>query len=335
MKTITIIFSFLSISSHAGLFQIVNRTGTCQSACDFLENEVNDNLPDADASNYLKGMANSSVTSQKGLGASYGSNIEFIEVGFTGGLGADLGDNSTSDLVKGDVDYDQIRGVGFGGAVSLGLKGSLFGNKLGPLDMKRTSFYGYFLDIDPPDLDDIKGKTTSFGLHIQYKLIPQITLGPGLLSWGGVDVTTGLERASMRLNFVKGITESASSGGASASFDGTATVGADVTTYTIPLEVSTNVSLLHVFTLFGGMGADLSFGKAESIANLTGNVTVSGGGTGEGNLDLGQEESPDVLSLRGFMGLQLNFTALNTFLLVNKGFTNDTLGLSLGIRLAF
>lgn len=333
---ITLIFSLSSFSVSANLFKIVNRTGTCATAaCDLLENEVNENLPDADQSNYLQGMANSSVISQKGLGASYGTNIEFIEVGFTGALGADLGSNSTGDLIGGDVDYNQVRGVGIGGAVSLGLKGSLFGSKIGPFDMKRTSFYGYFLNMDPPDTDGLGGETTSMGFHIQYKIIPEITLGPGILSWGGVDFTFGIERASMSLKFVKDINESVSQSGATASFNGTATVGADVTTYTIPFELSTNARLFYVFSTFAGLGADLSFGKAESIATLTGDVTVSGGGTGQAQLDLGTEEGPDTFAFRGFVGLQANLTALNTFVLVNKGFTNGTLGVALGVRLAF
>ncbi len=326
---------FCSVSIQAGLFQITNRTGTCSVACDVLENQVNSNLPEADQSNYLQGMANSSVISQKGLGASYGTNIEFIEVGFTGALGADLGNNSTGDLIGGDVDYNQVRGIGIGGAVSLGLKGSLFGSKFGPFDMSRTSFYGYFLNMDPPDTDGLGGETTSLGFHVQYKIIPEVSLGPGLLSWGGVDFTFGFERASMSLQFIETLNETVSESGATASFTGQATVGADVTTYTIPFELSTNARLFYVFSTFAGLGADLSFGKAKSIATLTGDVSVTGGGTGDAQLDLGTEESPDTFAFRGFIGIQANLTALNTFLLVNKGFTNGTLGLALGVRLAF
>lgn len=331
------LFIVVPKKSEANLFKVINRTGTCVQACDALEIQVNSNLPDADQSNYLKGMANASVASQKGLGASYGSNIEYLEIGFTGALGADLGNNTASDIVSGDVDYNQIRGVGVGAAVSLGLKGSLFGSSIGPLDMKKTSFYGYFLSLDAPDTDGLDGDSTSFGLHMQYKLIEGAGLGLGLFDWGGIDITTGFERASMTLKFAENINESVtdSGSGATASFSGVATVGAEVSTWTIPIEISTNLRLLYATSFFAGVGADLSFGKAKSIANLTGNVAVTGGGTGQASLDLGTEESPSLFAMRAFGGLQLNLTALNAFVLVNQGLTNDSLGIALGVRLAF
>ncbi|MCF8059564.1 MAG: hypothetical protein K9K67_09725 [Bacteriovoracaceae bacterium] len=325
----------LCSTSYAGLFKIVNRTGTCVLACDSLETEVNSNLPSADQSNYLRGMANASVSSQKGLGASYGSNIDYLEVGFTGAIGADLGSNSTSDLIGGNVDYNQIRGIGVGGAVSLGLKGDLFGSSIGPLDMKRTAFYGYFMSLDAPTTDGLDGDSTSMGFHLRYKLIGGGGAGLGVFDWGGIDITTGIERAAMSIKFVKGITETVTSNGATASFNGTATVGADITTYTIPLEISTNFRLFYVASIFGGLGMDLSFGKAKSVASLTGDISVTGGGTGVASLDLGSEESPSLFAMRAFTGIQFNLTALKAFILLNKGIANDSLGLALGIRLAF
>lgn len=323
-------------SARANLFKIINRTGSCSTVCDQLETQVNNNLPDADQSNYLKGMANASVASQKGLGASYGSNIDYMEVGFTGALGADLGNNSMSDLISGDVDTNQIRGVGVGAAVSLGLKGGLFGSKIGPFDMKRTAFYGYFLTLDAPDTDGLEGDTTSMGVHVQYKLIEGFGAGFGLFEWGGVDVTTGFERSSMKIKFVEPITESVTEGGITANFSGTATVGADVSTVTIPLEISTNFRVLYLTSFFAGLGMDISSGKAKSIANLTGDITITGGGggTGQATLDLGSEEGPSAISTRAFGGFQVNLTVLNAFVLVNKGLTNDTLGVAIGARIS-
>ncbi|MCR9206030.1 MAG: hypothetical protein NXH75_15715, partial [Halobacteriovoraceae bacterium] len=303
--------------------------------CNALEAEVNNNLPSADQSNYLKGMANASVASQRGLGANYGHQIDYLEVGFAATLGADLGDVGTSDLIGGDVDYNQVRGVGVGAAVSLALKGENFASKLGPLDMKRTRFYAYFLKLDAPDTDGLDGDTTSMGLHVQYHLVPEMNIGFGSFGWGGVALTTGFERASMNLKFIETLTESASASGQTASFNGVATVGAEVTTYNVPIEISTNVKFMYVFSLFGGMGADFAFGKAKSVANVTGNVTVSGGGTGDATLDLGTEESPSLFNMRGFIGTDINLTAIKGFVMLNKSFTNDTVSVSIGTRLGF
>lgn len=335
IQIIALFFISTIVSSHAGLFQISNRTGTCSLVCDALETEVNNNLPDADQSNYLKGMANASVASQRGLGANYGHQIDYLEIGFTGTLGADLGNSSTSDLISGDVDYNQIRGVGVGAAVGLGLKGENFASKIGPLDMKRTRFYAYFLKLDAPDTDGLDGDTTSMGFHVQYHLIPEMSVGFGSFGWGGIALTTGFERAAMNLKFTKTLTESASASGQTASFNGTATVGAEVTTYNVPIEISTNVHFLYVFSLFGGMGADFSYGQAKSVANVTGTVNVSGGGTGDATLNLGTEESPSLFNLRGFIGTDINLTAIKGFVMLNKSFTNDTIAVSVGTRLGF
>lgn len=330
-------FLFTMASANANLFKIVNRTGDCNTICNTLETEVNKSLPNADQSNYLKGMANASVASQKGLGASYGSNIDYMELGGTVALGADLGDNTFSDVVGGDVDANQIRGVGVGAALTLGLNGGFFGSKIGPIDLKRTTFYGYFLSLDAPDTDGLDGDTTSFGVHVQYKIIKGFGAGFGFFDWGGVDITTGFERASMNLKFVENINETITESGATANFNGTATVGAEVSTVNIPIEISTNVRFLYVMSLFGGLGMDISSGSAKSIANLSGDITITGGsgGTGQASLDLGSEEGPDTISTRAFFGAQLNLTLLNAFVLVNQGITNDNLGVAVGVRLSF
>jgi hypothetical protein len=336
MMKLVILFSFmLSISSYAGLFKVINRTGTCVLACDTLEAEVNTNLPDADQSNYLKGMANAGVMSQRGLGADYASDIEYMSVSFAAGVGADVGSNSTSDLISGDADFDKVRGIGAGSAVSLSLNGGLFGSKLAGLDSKRMNFTAYFLSVNPPDKDGLSGKTTSLGFNLQYKIIPARQAALGILHWGGVSFTTGLERASTELRFVEAISQSITDTGVTASFNGTATVGAEVTTYNIPFELSSSIRLFHVLSLFSGLGMDLSYGKAKSIANLTGNVTVTGGGAGDASLDLGTEDSPSTFAFRGFIGTQVNLTAIKVFALVNRGFGNDRVGLTIGARLAF
>lgn len=337
MKAIIFISLFFSFSSYAGLFQVVNRTGTCILACDLLETEVNANLPDADQSNYLKGMANAAVMSQRGLGADYASDLKFLGVSFAAGVGADVGSNSTSDLISGDADFDKVRGIGAGSGVSLTLNAGLFGGKIGMLDAKRLNISAYYLSVDPPDKDGLSGKTSSMGFNVQYKMIPAREIALGIFRWGGIDFTTGFERASTELRFIENISESIVDGGtgATASFNGLVTVGAEVTTYNIPLELSSSIRLAHVLSLFGGLGMDVSFGEAKSIANLTGDVTVSGGGTGEANLDLGTESSPSTFATRGFVGAQVSITAIKVFALVNRGFGNDRVGLTVGARLAF
>ena len=328
------LLSFYSSSAYAGLFSIGNRTGNCTLVCGELENQINANLPNADQSTYLKGMANSAVTAQKGTGVDYASNMKLVGFGGAIGVGADLGDNSTSDLISGDVDANQVTGFSATTALYFGFNAGVLSGKLGAVDTKRLNVYLNYLSVDAPDIDGLSGNSKSFGLHFQYKLIPVKSIGLGTFAWGGLDFTTGVEYSKMKLSFKKDFQESYSNGGNTATFNGTATVGADIQTTTIPLEISTNVHLLYVFNLYGGLGVDLSFGSAESISTLTGDVSVTGG-TGTGSLDLGQKESPDLFSMKGFVGAQFNLAILKFYTQLTKGLTNDTLGVALGARIVW
>jgi hypothetical protein len=322
----------LSLNSYAALFSIVDRSGVCSVACDLLETEVNKNLPEADQSTYLKGMANSSVASQKGLGADYATSIDFFIVGWSLGLGADLGDNSMSDVIGGDIDANQIRGFGASSALMVGFNPGMLFKKL-----ERLRIYLHYLSVDVPDKDDLEGESTSYGFHVQYKLIPARSIGLGLLSWNGVDFTTGMEFSKMKIHFLETFNDTVTYEGITANFAGTAQVGADISTTTIPFELSTSFRLAYLLSLYGGLGLDWSFGEAKSIASVSGPITVSGGGGGAGSasLDLGAEDSPDSFNVRSFFGLQANVLALRAFAQLNRSISNDTMGVSVGVKVGF
>ena len=139
---------------------------------DQLEVDVNNELPNADQSNYLKGMSNAGVMSGKGSGTDYANPIDIFLIGYTLGAGADLGDNSIGDLIGGDIDGDQFRGAGFQFSLMLGIDGgvlpfkSLFG-----LDNSRTD---YFINWNSKDSssDNFTFTLKSFGLHVRYQWLP-------------------------------------------------------------------------------------------------------------------------------------------------------------------
>jgi hypothetical protein len=326
---------FFMATARAGLFTIVNRTGTCATAvCDALETQINNNLPEADQSNYLKGMANSSVASQKGLGVDYASNFSVLVLGGGVGFGADMGSNSLSDVAGGDIDANEIRGFGASSAVMIGVNMGLFSGKIANINPDQTRLYFHYLSVEAPDYDGLGGKSSSFGFHLQYKIIPTQSKGFGSFMWGGVDITTGLEHSSLKISFTETMTESVTVSGQTGSFSGIVQVGADISTWSIPLEISTNVKLLYFLSFYGGLGIDYNYGSAKSIASLNGTVTVPGG-SGDGQLDLGSKTGPSSFGFRGFFGTQINLTALKLFVQVTNGFTDDTLGVSLGLRIAF
>src|SRR5690606_370161 len=58
-----------------------------------------------------------------------------------------------------------------------------------------------------------------------------------------------------------------------------------VNTHSIPLEISTNVQLLYILSLYGGLGVDLNFGQAKGDGSLNADnqqITCTGGVCGAG-----------------------------------------------------
>ncbi|MBT5093165.1 MAG: hypothetical protein HOM21_02910, partial [Halobacteriovoraceae bacterium] len=330
--TMLIFSALIPTTSEAQLFKIINRTGLCVGAlCDALEDEVNKDLPDADQSSYLKGMSNAGVAAVKGLGADYASNINLFVVGASVGIGADVGNNSMGDLISGDVKSNQFRGFGVNTSVLVGLNLGIFGDELWGYDLDDFTGFINFMKVGAPKKNGLEADVTAFGMHLQYKYIQPKSVVAGILQWGGVDFTSGFDYAGMDLSFTKSMSKTVSVAGNDGTFDGTAKVGAEVSTISIPFEVSSNVRLLYLLTLYGGLGADLAFGGAKSIANVTGNISVPGG-SGTANLDLGSEEGPTFLTGRAFAGFQLNLWALRVYAQVNNGFTNDTVSVNVGLK---
>lgn len=351
------LFSILELlgapSAHAGLFSITNRNyGTAPASAqpsidaifNALENSVNANLPNADASTYLRGIADSSVISADGVGVDYATRFSLLDIGFSAGVGASLsGGGSLTGLLNGSTSTSTISGFAGQYSVMIGIQTPSWLN-LGPIDSKRLRL---FFNFDSSNFSRT-GSTvqfSSFGLNAQYNLVGPESVGLGSLLWNGLDFTTGFRASSMNLQIIKSINDTSSgtvnaSGNptVTANFNGTADVGADVHTYDIPLEISTSARTFYIFTPYVGLGADLAFGSANGIANLSGPITVTdssgslGTISGLGTLNLGQNGGPSLADLRYFAGVEAQFLVVAAFVQYNQSMTDNTSGLSLGLR---
>jgi len=349
---IALAFVMASFGVYAGPFKITISSiagnaaeqAAINAAILQLENNINNSLPEADSSNYLKGMANSSVFAGKGVGVDYANDIDIFVIGAGVGVGVDVGNNSFSDLMGGDVDAEQFRGFGVAPGLMGGINaGILPWDKIGPVELDRLKLYFNFLPFKKDDAD-FSIDSTTIGIHAQYKLIKEKEFLPGgIARWGGVDVSSGFEfnKLEIIVRNTQNVTEAVNQGGntANATFNGTATVGAKTSTKSIPFEASTSFQLLNVITLFGGLGADINFGKAEAIANVDGpfSLTASGGGsaTGTGAVDLGSEGKPASFLARGFAGIQFNILLAHIYVQINKSFGKNLVGANLGLRLSW
>lgn len=322
MKKSLFLFLFIcSNSSFAGPFQITNRVyGTSDTAIiaqidslfDKVENDVNSDLPDADQKTYLRGISNSNVMSGKGSGTDYANDIEFGIFKYSWGAGVDLGDADASSVINGEINTKQLRGAAFQVGIMLGIDlGAFQGGSIGPIN---TQDLDLFFNFNSKDLSNVAasftGKLSSLGFHARYKLMPGNEISPyGSLNWGGLYFTTGFEKHSMLLKLNLNInTTQTVDGLGTATLAGTATAGADVTTYSIPLELSTNVQWIYFLTTSLGAGLDLNFGEAKSLAEATTTLTTTAasGPSAEGNINMGTSDGPSSVWFRWFIGQQVN-----------------------------
>lgn len=296
-----------------------------------LETDINKDFPDVDQSTYLEGMANAAATSTRGTGIDYASNMSLFMVGFGLGMGMDLGEGGSMS------DFSQVAGIGVSGGFLVGLNLRIlpFLPEVGPIDLKKSKLYVNFFSMDIPDIDDsLSGSMSTFGMHIQNKIIDPINLPLGVVKWYGVDVSTGFDYSSMEIQYVYDIKQTTDLGtGITATMAGPATMGAKISTFTIPVEASTSVGVLWIFNLYAGAGLDINFTKAESIANIVAPVSFTGTtASAKATLDLGDEGNGSYLDLRIFMGGQLDFTVMKLDVSVHKNITNNAMGVNFGTR---
>lgn len=315
-----------------------------------MENQVNNDLPDADASTYLNGMANASVISSKGVGSYYADDIDIFVVGAGVGIGADLGDSSFSDLMSGRVDTNQIRGVGLSPSIMLGVHMGVFPiPDIGYFDWDKFDLFLNFFKYDYDKTDakaTVHAETQNFGIHGRYKIYDGFSIFPFyMLDWKGVTITSGYERNSLLMRVNKSIpvgqtvtTQYAGETATGNVSDINALVGAEVKTNSIPIAVSTSMQWLYVMTTYLGLGTDLNWGEAKAIANASGSASLTVGGktvNATTSLDIGQTADPNTFMLRGFVGHQFNLSIVKIYAQLDKVFGHNLVGVTAGFKIAW
>lgn len=318
-----------------------------------IQNDINKDLPSAQPERLMEGMANSSVMAGKGIGSDYASNMEVFLIGAGVGLGADLEKDSNTD--------SDISGVGIAPGLVIGTNlGWLDTSRILGLDTNRLNVYLNFMsysheqtiDDDPAKKSSAEIDMTSMGVHFRYDWIKG--RGNKFLGWGGVKVHFGYEYNKTDLTFNaninESVTETDSNGNViNGTIDGKPQATILVNTHSIPIEISTDVQLLYILSLYGGLGMDYSFGQAEgdgslnadespiTCTNAAGGQACSGGATvrvqPEANIDATGKVNP--LNFRGFAGLQVNLPYVRIFGQVDKSLGSDLIGATAGVRFVY
>lgn len=376
-----LIVLFYLFSSGPGLsaeaFQIIDRyypTGSnadqiknsIDQAMNDLENQVNNSIPDEiqQQNKYLEGSAKATALGMKGLGVDYVSNPEVFVMSAGVSAGANFGDASNKAILDGRIDENDASGAGLQVMMTMGVNLNIF-KKLpafGWFDLRRLNAYVSFYHLASDAIADEPLETDiySFAANLQYRLIENHDVWGGMFGWGGVSLVSGMQYTSMNIVRRQNFTQSQSftvdpgTGSVNAEVDINALgrVGADVDMFSIPLEAATSVRFFWLFSLYGGVGADLNVGSAASIASVDGPITgdiddailesnTPGTGItsdkfgGTARLDLGESQGPSLGNIRYFAGLQMNIYLFRVFAGVQHSVTNSTVAAHFGARLVY
>jgi hypothetical protein len=313
--------------------------------------EINKDMPSAPPQRLMEGMANSSVMAGKGIGSDYASNMNVFLIGGGIGVGADLEKDPTTD--------SKISGAGVAPGIIVGMNmGFLERKSLLGLDPKRLNAYLNFMKYSHEQaISDKENEKSSakldmmaLGMHFRYDWIRR--RGSKLLGWGGVKLHTGYEYNKTDIAFTSEFKKevNSSSGNVEIAGDvkGNPTALINATTHSIPLEISTDVQLLYILSLYTGLGMDYNMGKATGKGSLNaeesqiqcragtdcdnaGNPNASI--QADANIDAEGKVNPFLF--RGFAGLQVNLPYVRIFGQVDKAFGSELIGATAGVRFVF
>ncbi len=365
MRLLWVIASlFWAGAVQAQLFKIENRQGAPNAVFDALEARINAELPQVDSGEeYLDATANAVAFSGRGTAVDYNSTPKrfSIHAAVGGAVVSELGLFDALDISDDKLKNADIRGVGASGAISVGINMGFLGRRKetvkkrsvkkpnGDLavqtvkeksgfDWNRLTTYLKFMTLDR-DFGGVAMKTTQFGLAAKYKLLRGKNLGSSQLAkWSGLDVSVGVDHGRFDLATTYEISESVtdSNSGLTGTYNGQFDVGAEIKTTVLSAEVWTGVRLLHALGLYGGVGFDSVSGSSRAETSSTGNVSFTGGASGDGVLVFGSDGRPDGVHIRAFLGTQIHIFPVKLFAQWNAAVSPNKLkGITAGARFVF
>lgn len=307
-------------------------------------NQVNAQFQTGNFAGILTQMAKAYSLAAAGRVADYASNMTVFSLG--GGMTVALS-NITPPLNTSELDRLKQRlssvtvpdfGSGFSGTATLGI--SLKTTSLrarGWFDPKDLNFYFSFFILPTLSYSGYSINSLSGSFYVQYKLLRMRRVPLSLVTWGGIDIGLGYTYAANRLAVAsseKLASISFVNNGKNILYEPTGSVTLEYKTQVIPLELSTNFSLLHFLSFVIGGAADFHIQTEAAIAaTISGTVKVDGVGTAGDYARFSATETSrgDTMALRFFAGPQFNIWKIRLFTLVHA--TNrNSYALTLGAR---
>ncbi|HWU88316.1 MAG TPA: hypothetical protein VN253_13615 [Kofleriaceae bacterium] len=257
---------------------------------------------------FLRSFSNATSFSNRGLGVDYASNSErgILGIGANLALAADLDGELPS------------AGAAANATVMAGLNLRRWSHP--ELTVFGNAFYR------SASSDHLRGSIATAGAHLQYKLVtPTRGRERVVIQWGGLDVTTGVEVAhwsyGLRGDLSTAFEVGGDAGSGSTSIEAATAghVALSATTVTVPIELTTNVRLLYLASLYLGLGLDAQVGASSLDLGVAGSLTGTRPDTGAvetiGAITVTGTGSkgPTFAGYHALLGLQANLWRLKLF----------------------
>lgn len=340
----------VEITDYGGTDSIPALKRYIDSEVQKLEDQINEDIPVESPHEIMNGMANSNVLAAKGLGTDYASYMDVFLVG--AGIGA------AADFEKENSLGSDIVGVGAAAGFVAGVNlDKINVHEFVGLDTKKLNVYFNMINTaytyearnDGGVESDINTEFLNIGLHFRYDWVEGS--GDPQFGWGGLKLHWGYEFSDASYMFTNKLDRvinavDATQGNINGRITGQPKYEISTQTHSIPLEVSTDLRMLNFFTLFGGLGTDINYGKAQGKGVVDGDVTpliCTGGGFCGGSqiievqakANVDAEAHVDPLFLRGFLGMQFNIPYFRIYAQANKVFGTKLLGANVGLRFVY
>lgn len=307
-------------------------------------NQVKSKFQTGNLSSVMASMAKAYAVTSKGAVADYGSNMQVFSLG----AGATLGVNNvtpTTDLtaLKNRFSGSTVPDVGTGVSASATL-GVSFRHmpfkKRGWFDPKNINVYASFMVLPTMAFDIYSVKATSGSAYVQYKVLPMRKTPLALVTWGGLDLGLGYtySTSTVSASSTSKITSiEFDTNGKHIIYEPAGTLSLTYTSHVVPLEVSTNFSLLYFLSFVVGGAADFHIqSSAQIAANVSGAVKVDGATSPNDYASFAYSETgkAGAVGFRAFFGPQFNIWKIRIFSLAH--ITNDSsYAVTLGARFSW
>ncbi len=217
--------------------------------------------------------------------------------------------------------------------------GAMVGANLGRWGAPRWTVFanGFY---EAAGYKDLEGHLTTGGAHVQYRAIEGTRRGP--VRWIGLDVTTGLElanwtistkRDSLAINFK---VENPDTGkGEHLVFQSMGVMNVEARSLTVPVEVTSGISLGELVTLYAGGGLDVTSSTATIDVNLDGELYIRTNmeDVGHATVTASGQASPSSITAHALAGIQLSIPHANIFA---QGIVSpENEGVAFGFRITF